>query len=58
MELAQFGITVNNVLPGMTNTGRIRDLIAARAKAASKQETEIEQEMLFEIPAGRLAEAK
>ena len=57
MELAQFGITVNNVLPGMTNTGRIRDLIAAKAKAASKTEAEIEKEMMNEIPAGRLAEA-
>jgi len=57
MELAQFGITVNNVLPGMTNTGRIRDLIAAKAKAANKAEDEIAKEMLSEIPAGRLAEA-
>ena len=57
MELAQFGITVNNVLPGMTNTGRIRDLISAKAKAASKTEAEIEKEMMNEIPAGRLAEA-
>lgn len=57
IELAQFGITVNNVLPGMTNTGRIRDLISAKAKAANKTEAEIQKEMLSEIPAGRLAEA-
>ena len=57
LELAPFGITVNNVLPGMTNTGRIRDLISAKAKASGRTETEIEKEMLSEIPAGRLAEA-
>ena len=57
LELAAFGITVNNVLPGMTNTARIRDLISARAKASGKSENEIEKEMLSEIPAGRLAEA-
>ena len=52
LELASFGITVNNVLPGMTNTGRIRDLISAKAKAGGKTEAEIEKEMLSEIPAG------
>lgn len=57
LELAAFSITVNNVLPGMTNTGRIRDLIASRAKASGKTEAEIQKEMLSEIPAGRLAEA-
>jgi 3-oxoacyl-[acyl-carrier protein] reductase len=57
LELAPFAITVNNVLPGMTNTQRLRDLIAARAKTGGKTEKEVEQHMLSEIPAGRLAEA-
>jgi 3-oxoacyl-[acyl-carrier protein] reductase len=58
LELASFGITVNNVLPGMTDTKRLRDLISAKAKAAGRTDAEIEKEMIAEIPAGRLAEAK
>ena len=30
-ELGPHGITVNNVLPGFTDTGRLRNLIATRA---------------------------
>jgi 3-oxoacyl-[acyl-carrier protein] reductase len=56
-EVAPFGITVNNVLPGMTNTQRLRDLISARAKSSGRSEEEIKKEMLAEIPMGRLAEA-
>ncbi|HEY6160528.1 MAG TPA: SDR family oxidoreductase [Bacteroidia bacterium] len=55
LELAQFGITVNNVLPGMTDTQRIRDLLSARSKATGKSVEELEKEMLAEIPAGRVA---
>jgi len=35
-EVARFGITVNNVLPGYTKTQRLDAIIAARAKAAGK----------------------
>ena len=31
-EVAQFGITVNNVLPGATNTDRLQSLIENKAK--------------------------
>ncbi|MBS1682237.1 MAG: SDR family oxidoreductase [Bacteroidetes bacterium] len=57
LELAPFGITVNNVLPGSTKTGRIESLIQTRAKKSGKTENEIRQEMIDEIPAGRMAEA-
>lgn len=56
-ELAPFGITVNNVLPGMTRTGRLESLIASRAEKEDKTPHEVELEMLKEIPAGRFADA-
>jgi len=52
-ELAPFGITVNNVLPGSTMTGRLSSLIQAKARAGSVPVEEIEREMKREIPAGR-----
>jgi 3-oxoacyl-[acyl-carrier protein] reductase len=54
-ELAPFGITVNNILPGATNTERIMELFEARAKSTGKSVNEIEIEWLQEIPAGRFA---
>ena len=33
LELGEFGITVNNVLPGYTATGRLQDLAESKAKA-------------------------
>lgn len=56
-ELAPFGITVNNVLPGLTVTSRLESLIAARAEKESRTQEDIKSEMLKEIPAGRFAKA-
>ncbi len=56
-ELAPFGITVNNVLPGATRTQRLASLIAKKAEQAGVVEATIEAEMLGEIPAQRFAEA-
>lgn len=55
-EVAPFGITVNNVLPGATATGRLLTLIAAKSKKSGKDLTELEHEMLAEIPMGRFAQ--
>ena len=55
-ELGGFGITVNNVLPGFINTGRITSLIANRSKAQGRTEEEIKSEMVGSIPAGRFGE--
>lgn len=57
-ELAPFGITVNNVLPGATDTDRLREIIRANAAKQGKPEEETEREMLREIPAGRFASAE
>jgi len=56
-ELAAFGITVNNVLPGAANTIRLQSIFENKAEKNKKSVEEIKQEMIAEIPAGRIAEA-
>lgn len=55
-ELAPFGITVNNVLPGSTHTPRIEQIVAARAQKTGRSELDVQQAMTAEIPLGRFAE--
>lgn len=55
-ELGAFGITVNNILPGFIQTGRITSLIENRSKAQGRTKEEIKQEMVSSIPAGRFGE--
>ncbi|SKC39334.1 3-oxoacyl-[acyl-carrier protein] reductase [Ohtaekwangia koreensis] len=57
LELASFGITVNNVLPGSTMTGRLESLIASKAEKGGKTFDEAKQDMINEIPAARIGEA-
>jgi 3-oxoacyl-[acyl-carrier protein] reductase len=52
-EVAKYGITVNNVLPGATKTVRLENIINSKAAKTNHQIEEIEAEMLAEIPAGR-----
>ena len=56
IELAPFGITVNNVLPGATMTGRLESILKMKAEKSKKSVEEAKQEMISEIPAGRIAE--
>ncbi len=56
-ELGGFGITVNNVLPGATNTVRLQSIIENKANKLSKTTEEVEAAMKAEVPAGRFAEA-
>jgi 3-oxoacyl-[acyl-carrier protein] reductase len=56
VELAPFGITVNNILPGATRTERLFGIFKSRSEASGKSLEEIEKEWLAEIPAGRFAE--
>lgn len=55
-EVAPFGITVNNVLPGATKTGRLSGLLTAKAVKTNQSVDDLEHEMLEEIPAGRFAD--
>ncbi|MBK6500004.1 MAG: SDR family oxidoreductase, partial [Saprospiraceae bacterium] len=52
-ELAPFGITVNNVLPGATATDRLEEIINNKADKSQRTRIEIESEMIAEIPMGR-----
>ena len=52
-ELAPFGITVNNVLPGATATARLENIINNKVNKTGASLDEVEQEMLDEIPAKR-----
>ncbi len=55
-ELGQFNITVNNVLPGATSTGRLKSIIENNANKKSIAIDDIEEEMKKEIPMKRFAE--
>lgn len=57
-ELGQFGITVNNVLPGFTNTNRLKNLIAKKAETQGVPEEQIAKDMKAQIPAARFASAE
>lgn len=55
-ELGQFGITVNNILPGMTKTGRLTDLIESTSSQTGYATEKVEEQMLEEIPARRFGD--
>ncbi len=55
-ELAPFGITVNNVLPGATATGRLESIISNKAGKSGASKDEVSEEMLAEIPAARFGQ--
>ncbi len=58
VELAPFGITVNNILPGLTRTTRLDALIAAQAKESGQTIDEVTKAFEATVPAGRFASAK
>lgn len=55
-ELGQFGITVNNVLPGATKTERLSSILENRSKISGKNLDEVKTEWMKEIPAARFGE--
>ena len=54
-ELGEYGITVNNILPGATETERHKSLINARSENTGMTVEMIEEEMLRTIPLKRFA---
>ena len=54
-ELGQFGITVNNVLPGATGTGRLKEIIKNKSVKSGKTEEESANAMKNSVPAKRFA---
>ena len=55
-EISHFGITINNVLPGYTNTDRLNYLFSKQAAEAGVQQEEILQKSASAIPVGRIGE--
>lgn len=52
-EVAKFGITVNNVLPGATSTVRLSSIIENKSQKNNIDASVVEAEMLHEIPMAR-----
>lgn len=55
-EIGMHGITVNNVLPGFTNTDRLGYLFGKQAEHGNTSVDEIVQKTIALIPAGRMGE--
>lgn len=55
-ELGQFGITVNNVLPGATGTERLTEIIKNKSAKTGKSEDEAAEAMKQAVPAKRFAQ--
>jgi 3-oxoacyl-[acyl-carrier protein] reductase len=54
-EVGKDGITVNNILPGYTETSRLDQLKHKTAERLGKTTDEIDKQWLAQIPAGRFA---
>jgi 3-oxoacyl-[acyl-carrier protein] reductase len=56
LEVAQYGITVNNILPGYTKTQRLDSLLTANATKQNITKEELAKRMQEQIPARRFGE--
>lgn len=55
-EVAADGITVNNLLPGFTETARIAQIVADRMAKEGRDEGAVRASLLASVPAGRFAQ--
>jgi len=55
-EAGKFGITVNNVLPGYTLTGRLDEIVEKRAAASGQTPEAVAEMFKSHVPARRFAE--
>ena len=55
-ELGPNNITVNNILPGATNTGRLKEIIKNKAQKLNIKEKAVEEQMASQVPLNRIAE--
>lgn len=55
-EVAAEGITVNNLLPGFTETARIAQIVADRMAKEGRDEAAVRASLLASVPAGRFAQ--
>lgn len=57
LELGPFNITVNNILPGYTETARLESLIQLNAENSGASLEEVRNEMMSDIPLKRFGKA-
>lgn len=56
LEVGRFGVTVNNVLPGFTATGRLEEIIGKRAISSEQPAEAIAEQFKAQVPLRRFAE--
>lgn len=56
-ELGPYGITVNNILPGFTETERLQQIIQGKMKQANHSQEEVKTQLLKDVPAQRFGKA-
>ena len=57
-ELGEFGITVNNILPGYTDTQRLKEIFLNKSKKSNYDIVSIVSDAHSQIPLGRFADPK
>jgi 3-oxoacyl-[acyl-carrier protein] reductase len=55
-EVGQFGITVNNVLPGYTETARLATIVNHKATQTQQSADEVSTQLMQHVPAKRFAQ--
>ncbi|MEO6039846.1 MAG: SDR family oxidoreductase [Saprospiraceae bacterium] len=55
-EVGRHGITVNNVLPGYTSTGRLKEIVEKRGAASGQTTAAVEEQFKSQVPLRRFAE--
>ncbi len=55
LEVAPYGVTINNVMPGFTETPRLQSLIKAKAEETGKSYAEMEKVWMSTVPMKRFA---
>ncbi|MFT4659843.1 MAG: 3-oxoacyl-[acyl-carrier protein] reductase [Patiriisocius sp.] len=55
-EIGPFGITVNNVLPGFTDTGRLKEIIENKAIVTGNSKEQVVKTMERTVPLRRIAQ--
>ena len=56
LEINNNGITINNVLPGFTNTGRLDSIIKTKSQKSNLSIEKVTKELIDEVPLNRFAE--
>lgn len=56
LQVAQYGITVNNILPGPTETDGLKEIMNILADEKGQSYEEFRQSVIDDVPVGRLAD--